>query len=100
MPTYRARIARSSLGNLEPEVQVRFAKGTSHRMARGMLHLLAAFVESASAPSEGWSVQLDAASLAENRGRVFLELRDTTDEESRRGLEALSLIVRLRKELR
>ncbi len=99
MPTYRARIGRSSLGNPEPEVEVRFAKGTSHRMARGMLHLLAAFAESASAPSEGWIVQLDAASLAENRGRVFLELLHATDEEARRGLDALSLMLRLRKEL-
>ncbi len=77
----------SRYGNPEPQIELRFAKGTSHRAVSAALHKLAAEVELTTSESERWIVQTE--SFYDARGRVYLELADATPAEAARGLALL-----------
>jgi len=82
----------SRYGTAEPQIEIRFPKATSHRVVNAALHRLAAEVELATPSRERWLVQTET--LANGRGRVYLELADATPAETERGLALLSALAR------
>lgn len=88
--TITASMVASRYGNPEPQLEVRMPKGTSFRRLHAALHLLAAEVELATPAGEAWIIQTDATS--DERGRLYLELADATEEEAKRGLALLRRI--------
>ncbi|MCC6649384.1 MAG: hypothetical protein IT374_27915 [Polyangiaceae bacterium] len=90
--TLTASQARSRWGGTpEPEIEVRYPRGTSHRRLHAALHLIAAEVEVSTPAGERWCVQIDSTS--DERGRVYLELSDGTPAEAKRGLDLLRKVV-------
>jgi hypothetical protein len=81
----------SRYGTAEPQIEIRLAKGTSHRLVRAALHKLAADVELATPERERWIVQTE--SFYDARGRVYLELADATPGEAERGMAMLKKLV-------
>lgn len=67
---------QSRYGTPESQIELRFPKGASHRLVSAALHELAAKVELATPDRERWIVQ--AESLYDAGGRVYLELSDAT----------------------
>lgn len=90
---YRVTMARSQYGHPEPRIEVQFAKGTAFRRQHAALHLLAAAVELATPPDEGWIAQMVAAT-SDCVGWVYLELLHATEDEARRGYEMLQRVTR------
>jgi hypothetical protein len=81
-------------GYPEPQIEVRVPKGTHHRTLKAALYRLAADVEVATAATpakEAWIVQVDATS--DERGRIYLELMDATEQEAKRALALLRSVV-------
>jgi hypothetical protein len=85
--TLTATIGESRCGLHQPQVDVRFPKGTHYRKAKAALHALASILELATPHNEGWIVQMDSRS--DDHGRIYLELANGTVGEARRGLEFL-----------
>lgn len=75
----------------EPEIEVRYPRGTHFRRLHVALHLIAAEVELATPAGERWCVQTEGTS--DERGRVFLELSDGTPAEANRGLDLLRKVL-------
>jgi len=90
---YRMTIAHNQYGHPEPRIEVQFEAGTEFRRQHAALHVLAAAVELATPPEEGWITQLVAAT-SDCAGRVYLELLHATEEEARRGYEMLQRVCR------
>jgi hypothetical protein len=65
----------SRYGTPEPQIALRFPKGTSYRVVKAALHKLAAEIELATPASERWCVNTEDESES---GRVYLELADAT----------------------
>jgi hypothetical protein len=84
-------LSKSQYSSLEPQIDVRFAKGGNRRQFRAVLHQLAAAVELATPSDEYWLVQMEW--LGDEHGRVYLELFQETKEEAARGLDVLRGIV-------
>ena len=82
----------SRYGTPEPQIALRFPKGTSYRVVKAALHKLAADVELATPERERWIVQTE--SFYDARGRVYLELADATPAEAERGMGMLKKLVR------
>ena len=78
-------------GTPEPQIALRFPKGTSYRVVKAALHKLAADVELATPERERWIVQTE--SFYDARGRVYLELADATPAEAERGMAMLKKLV-------
>ena len=76
----------SRYGTPEPQIALRFPKGTSHRVVKAARHQLAAEIELATLASERWCV--NAEDFNES-GRVYLELADATPAEATRGMAML-----------
>ena len=76
----------SRYGTPEPQIALRFPKGTSYRVVKAALHKLAANVELATPASERWCVNTDDFNES---GRVYLELVDATPAEAERGMALL-----------
>jgi len=84
-------MARNQHGHPEPGIEVHFSEGLDFRKQHAVLHLLAAAVELATPPEEGWIARLVAASGI-GAGWVYLELLHASDEEARRGLQVLQRV--------
>ncbi len=82
---------KSRYGTPEPEVALRFPKGTSYRVVKAALHKLAADVELGTPANEGWCVNIEEYTDAS--GRVYLELAHATPEEIERGMAMLKKLV-------
>jgi hypothetical protein len=80
----------SRYGSPEPQLEVRFPKGTSSRALMAALHRLAADVELATPAGERWLVHVEHA--YDERGRVYVELADGTTEEAERALRVLASV--------
>ena len=76
----------SRYGSPEPQVALRFPKGTHYRVVKAALHKLAAEIELATPAGESWCVQVDDYNES---GRVYLELADATPAEAARGMAML-----------
>jgi len=74
----------------EPQIALRFPKGTSYRVVKAALHKLAAEIELATPASESWIVQTDEFNES---GRVYLELADATPAEAARRMALLTKLV-------
>ncbi len=90
-PTTTISQVESRYGNLEPQIALRFPKGTHHRVVKAALLKLAADVELATPASEGWLVNIEEYSDAS--GRVYLELVNATPAEAARGMSLLKTLV-------
>lgn len=82
---------RSYYGGPEPQIEVRFPKGTKFRAVKAAMHKLAAEVEIATPDREGWVVQTET--FYDERGRVYLELVSSTPAEAARGMALLKMLV-------
>ena len=82
-----AKMGESRCGILQPEVEVRFDRGSHYRKSNAALHALAAAIELATPTNEGWIVQVNSHS--DEVGFVYLELARGDQGEARRGLELL-----------
>ncbi len=80
----------SRYGTPEPQIALRFPKGTSYRVVKAALHKLAAEIELATPASERWCVNTEDFNES---GRVYLELADATPVEAARGLAMLTKLV-------
>lgn len=80
----------SRYGSPEPQIALRFPKGTSYRVVKAALHKLAADVEMATPASESWCVNFEDFNES---GRVYLELADATPAEAERGMALLKTLV-------
>lgn len=80
----------SRYGTPEPQIALRFPKGTSYRVVKAELHKLAAEIELATPASERWCVNTEDFNEI---GRVYLELADATPAEAARGMAALTNLV-------
>lgn len=74
----------SRYGSPEPQIALRFPKGTSYRVVKAALHKLAADVELAT--------PVNTEEFNES-GRVYLELADATPAEAARGTAMLTKLV-------
>ena len=77
-------------GTPEPQIALRFPKGTSYRVVKAALHKLAADVELATPANERWCVNTEEFNES---GRVYLELADATPAEAARGTAMLTKLV-------
>jgi hypothetical protein len=82
---------REPLREPEPQIALRFPKGTSYRVVKAALHKLAAEIELATPPNEGWGVVTEDYNES---GRVYLELVDATPAEAARGMTLLTKLAR------
>lgn len=89
-PALQVMLETSRYDTPEPSVLVRFPSRTHFRAAHAALHELAAAVERATPPGEGWIVQLEPG---DNRARLYLELATADPAETDRGLTLLCDIV-------
>lgn len=80
----------SRYGTPEPQIALRFPKGTSYRVVKAALHWLAAEIELATPVSERWCVNTEDYNES---GRVYLELADSTPGEAERGMALLKTLV-------
>ena len=80
----------SRYGTPEPQIALRFPKGTSYRVVKAALHKLAADVELATPANERWCVNTEECNES---GRVYLELADATPAEAARGTAMLTKLV-------
>jgi len=80
----------SRYGTPEPQIALRFPKGTSYRVVKAALHKLAADVELATPANERWCVNTEEFNES---GRVYLELADATPAEAARGTAMLTKLV-------
>ena len=69
----------SRYGTPEPQIALRFPKGTSYRVVKAALHKLAAEIELATPANEHWCVNTEDYNES---GRVYLELADATPAEA------------------
>jgi hypothetical protein len=74
----------------EPQIALRFPKGTSYRVVKATLHKLAAEIELATPAGERWCVNTEDFNES---GRVYLELADATPAEAARGMAMLKTLV-------
>jgi hypothetical protein len=81
------RQGESRYGTPEPQIALRFPKGTNYRVLKAALHKLAADVELATPASERWCVNTEDFNKS---GRVCLELADATPAEAERGMALLT----------
>lgn len=77
-------------GSPEPQIALRFPKGTNYRVVKAALHRLAADVELATPASERWCVNTEDYNES---GRVYLELADATPAEAARGMAVLNKLL-------
>lgn len=84
-------LAESRYGSPEPQIELRFPKGTSHRVVKAALHTLAADVELATPANERWIVHTET--YYDDRGRVHLELAEATPAEAERAMALLTKLV-------
>lgn len=89
-PALQVALETSRYGTPEPSVLVRFPSRTHFRAGHAALHELAAAVERATPPAEGWVVQLEPG---DNRARLYLELATADPAETDRGLALLRDVV-------
>jgi hypothetical protein len=82
--------AESRYGSPEPQIALRFPKGTHYRVVKAALHKLAAEVELATPAPESWCVQVDDYNES---GRVYLELAEATPAEAARGMAMLQKLM-------
>jgi hypothetical protein len=80
----------SRYGTPEPQIALRFPKGTSYRVVKAALHKLAAEIELATPASERWCVNTEDFNES---GRVYLELADAMPAEAARGIAVLRKLV-------
>ena len=85
--TKSASQGESRYGAPEPQIKLRFPKGTSHRVVKAALHKLVAEIELATPASERWCVNTEDFNES---GRVYLELADATPAETARGMAMLT----------
>jgi hypothetical protein len=76
----------SRYGTPEPQIALRFPKGTSYRVVKAALHKLAADVERATPANESWCVNTEDFNES---GRVSLEFADATPAEAARAMSML-----------
>ena len=77
-------------GTPEPQIALRFPKGTNYRVVKAALHKLAADIELATPASERWCVNTEDYNES---GRVYLELAEATPGEAERGMAMLKRVV-------
>jgi hypothetical protein len=80
----------SRYGSPEPQIALRFPKGTSYRVVKAALHKLAAEIELATPANESWCVNTEDYNES---GRAYLELADATPAEVDRGMALLKTLV-------
>lgn len=90
-PTTTISQGESRYGNAEPQIALRYPKGTHHRVVKAALLKLAAEIELATPANEGWNVEIDV--FYDACGRVYLELSDATPTESARAMALLKTLV-------
>ena len=84
--TKKATLVTSQYGNPQPQIEVKFPKGTSHRTINAEIYKLAAEIESASA-NEQWVVVPDPQVC-----KVCLELMHATESETGAAMTLLDRI--------
>ena len=84
-PKMTARLGTSRYGNPEPQVLVHLPRSAHYRAVNAALLRVAADIELATPPEEGWCVQVGS-------DRVFIELADATPAEATRAMRILSKI--------
>lgn len=84
-------LAHSRYGTAQPQVEVRYPRGTHYRVVRAALYALAAKLETATPVGDNWVVEVDA--FGDESGRVYLELVKADDAETKRGLALLRKVV-------
>ena len=84
-------LAHSRYGTPQPQVELSYPRGTHYRVVRAALYALAAKVEMATATTDNWVVEVDAA--GDLTGRVYLDLVKADDAETKRGLALLRKVV-------
>ena len=89
-PTKTISQGENRYGTPEPQIALRFPKGTSYRVVKATLHKLAAEIELATPKGERWLVQTEDFN---ETGRVYLELSDATPAEAARGMALLTKLV-------
>lgn len=85
--TISVSVAHSRFGTPQPQIAVRYPRGTHFRTVRAALLAQAARVEKATPGTESWVVEVDAG--GDLTGRVYLELVDADEAETQRGLALL-----------
>jgi hypothetical protein len=80
----------SRYGTPEPQIALRFPKGTNYRVVKAALHKLAAEIELATPASESWCVNTEDYN---ETGRAYLELADATPAEVARAIALLTKVV-------
>ncbi len=85
--TVTIEAATSRYGNAQPQVTVQMPRGTHYRRLSAALYELAAKIERATPEYERWVLAVEATS--DERGRIYLELSDASEEEAARALEVL-----------
>ena len=88
---FEVSLAVSRFGNPEPEVALRAAPTTPHRVLSGALQVLAGELNLKTAPSERWLIRVEPWN--DHEGRVYLELESDTEAEASRGLALLREVV-------
>ena len=84
-------LAHSRYGTAQPQVEIRYPRGTHYRVVRAALYALAAKLETATPAGDNWVVEVDA--FGDESGRVYLELVKADDVETKRGLALLRKVV-------
>jgi hypothetical protein len=90
-PTTTISQAESRYGNAEPQIALRYPKGTHHRVVKAALLKLAADLELATPANESWLVNIEE--YCDASGRVDLELVNATPAEATRGMALLKTLM-------
>jgi hypothetical protein len=85
--TMRVEAATSRYGNPQPQLTIEMPRGTHYRRLSAALYRAAAAIEMATPDDERWVVGVEATS--DERGRIYLELSETTEDEAARALAVL-----------
>lgn len=89
--TINVSVAHSRYETPQPQVELRYPRGTHYRVVRAALYALASELESATSVRDRWVIEVDA--FGDERGRVFLDLIQGSEPEVERGLALLRKVV-------
>lgn len=87
----RVVLAESRYGTPRPQIIIETEHDVSHRHTSALVHTIAACVELASGPHDGWSVESEVPT--DSKGIVWLELVRATPIEVERALRALGAVI-------
>jgi hypothetical protein len=89
-------LGESRYGTPQPQIEVRFPRGTEERKTQAALHTILAIAELATASSEQWTVGVDTHRYGSESGRVYVELAEGDPREVSEAMALLERVVRER----